>query len=75
MVGDRPWFPPKVNQIKIYNRTDGGTAHRIKEFQIVALDEKGSPTGYNGKENPNPDHVASVPLPSNHSALNRQSYC
>ena len=66
---DNPWLeidlgsPRKVNQIKIYNRTDGGTAHRIKEFQIVALDEKREPNWVQRvKKTPNPDHVASVPI-------------
>ena len=66
---DNPWLeidlgsPRKVNQIKIYNRTDGGTANRIKEFQIVALDEKREPNWVQQlKKTPNPDHVASVPV-------------
>ena len=66
---DNPWLeidlgsPRKVNQIKIYNRTDGGTAHRIKEFQIVALDEKRKPNWVQRvKKTPNPDHVASLPV-------------
>ena len=66
---DNPWLeidlgsPHKVNQIKIYNRTDGGTANRIKEFQIVALGEKREPNWVQRlKKTPNPDHVASVPV-------------
>ena len=66
---DNPWLeidlgsPRKVNQIKIYNRTDGGTAHRVKEFQIVALDEKREPNWVQRvKKTPNPDYVVSVPV-------------
>jgi hypothetical protein len=66
---DNPWLEidlgslRKVNQIKIYNRTDGGTANRIKEFQIVSLDEKREPNWVQRlKKTPNPDHVASVPV-------------
>ena len=66
---DNPWLeidlgsPRKVNLIKIYNRTDGGTANRIKEFQIVAFDEKREPNWVQRvKKTPNPDHVASVPV-------------
>jgi hypothetical protein len=65
---DNPWLeidlgsPRKVDQIKIYNRTDGGTANRIKEFQIVALNENREPNWVQRvKKTPNPDHVAVVP--------------
>ncbi len=66
---DNPWLeidlgsPRKVNQIKVYNRTDGVTANRIKEFQIVSLDEKRVLNWVQRvKKTPNPDHVASVPV-------------
>ncbi len=66
---DNPWLeidlgsPRKVHQIKIYNRTDGGTANRIQEFQIVAFDEKRETNWVQRvKKTPNPDHVASVPV-------------
>ena len=65
---DNPWLEidlgsrRKVDQIKIYNRTDGGTANRIKEFQIVALSENREPNWVQKvKETPHPDHVAVVP--------------
>ena len=66
---DNPWLeidlgsPRKVDQIKIYNRTDGGTANRIKEFQIVALNERREPNWVQRvKKTPNPDYAASVPV-------------
>ena len=66
---DNPWLeidlgsPRKVDQIKIYNRTDGGTANRIQEFQIVALDEKRKPNWVQRvKKTPNPNHVVSLPI-------------
>ena len=66
---DNPWLeidlgsPRKVDLIKIHNRTDGGTANRIKEFQRVSLDEKREPNWVQRvKKSPNQDHVVSVPV-------------
>ncbi len=65
---DNPWLEidlgslRKVDQIKIYNRTDSGTAFRIKEFQIIALNEKRMPNWVqNVNVTPNPNHIAVVP--------------
>lgn len=66
---DNPWLeidlgsPRNVDQIKIFNRTDGGTAGRIKEFQIVAFNEKREPNWVQRvKKTPNPDHATSLPV-------------
>tara|TARA_E500000178_G_scaffold152845_1_gene152625 strand:+ start:97 stop:2931 length:2835 start_codon:yes stop_codon:yes gene_type:complete len=65
---DNPWLEidlgasRKVDQIKIYNRTDGGTANRIKEFQIVTFNEKRETNWVQRvQKTPNPDHAAIVP--------------
>ena len=65
---DNPWLEidlgasRKVDQIKIYNRTDGGTANRIKEFQLVTFNEKREPNWVQRvKKTPNPEHAAIVP--------------
>ncbi|HAD21147.1 MAG TPA: hypothetical protein DCF87_03415 [Opitutae bacterium] len=65
---DNPWLEIdlgaslKVDEIKIYNRADGGTGYRIKEFQIAALDEKRETNWVQRvKKTPNPDHAAIVP--------------
>ena len=65
---DNPWLEidlgasRKVDQIKIYNRTDSGTANRIKEFQLVTFNEKREPNWVQQiKKTPNPDYVTSLP--------------
>jgi len=66
---DDPWLEidlgsaKKIDRIVVHNRTDGGTAGRIKEFQIVALNENKEPNWVRRiKQTPNPSYEVSLPL-------------
>ena len=66
---DNPWLeidlgsPQPINRIVVHNRTDGGTAGRIKEFQILALNENKEPNWVRRvKQTPNPKYEVSLPL-------------
>ena len=66
---DDPWLeidlgsPKPINRIVVHNRTDSGTAGRIKEFQILALNENKEPNWVQRvKQTPNPKYHASLPL-------------
>ena len=52
----------KIEKIMIWNRTDGGTASRLKQFRFIAMDGKRNPVWVRRfNKTPNPSVFASLP--------------
>jgi len=65
---DNPWWevdlgaPAALEQVVVWNRTDGGTGERLKNFRVVLLDEGRRPLFVQSvAESPNPNLSLAVP--------------
>lgn len=73
-AGDDPWWEvdllaeQAVREIVVWNRTDGGTGARLKNFRVVALDADRQPVFVATIEKP-PQPSVKIALPATHEAL------
>ncbi len=71
---DDPWWevelsaPTALDQLVVWNRTDGGTGERLKGFRVVVLDERRQPLFVQTIVEP-PKPSVSINLPKSHAEL------